>query len=228
MQPTAKPDLTTFLASSAHDMKNSLGMLSGLLEKFLDVHSESDFSGYKDLASMLYETRRINNDLMHLLTLYKLDHKLYPFHPGCVSLADFFEDLQVQNASLLISRGIELAFRAEDDLIWYFDEDLILGVINHAVNNASNYTQNRILIAAEVVDGMLEIRVEDNGQGYPAFMLDNGHSPLGVDFNRGSTGLGLHFTRTVAALHKNKGRSGRLLLQNGGSLGGGVFIIQLP
>lgn len=224
-----QPKVSAFFASSVHDMKNSLGMLSGLLEKVLARHSESDFSDYHDLTAMLYETRRLNSDLMHLLTLYKLDLQRYPFQSQSVQLVEFLDDLQVQNDRLLVARGIELSCRLEDEsLEWHFDEDLVLGVINHAVNNASNYTRGRILVSVDVVDGMLEIRVEDDGSGYPPFMLTGEAGPSGVDFTRGSTGLGLFFATTVLALHKNKGRSGCLQLENGGHLGGGVFIVKIP
>jgi signal transduction histidine kinase len=228
MHQAPPPDLSVFLASSAHDMKNSLGMLSGLLEKFLAEQNESDFSGYKDLSSMLYETRRINNDLMQLLALYKLDQDLYPFDPHPVSLPDFLADLAAQNARLLAARHIALTCDCPDDLVGHFDEDLLQGAINQALNNASQYTRGRIRLAAAQVGDMVEIRVEDDGTGYPPAMLGDETTPLGVNFNRGSTGLGLHFARSVAALHKNKGRSGTLRLENGGSLGGGCFILQLP
>ncbi|WP_211222816.1 sensor histidine kinase [Paludibacterium yongneupense] len=209
-------------------MKNSLGMLSGLLEKFLAEQSETVFSGYKDLSSMLYETRRINNDLMQLLALYKLDQNLYPFDPHPVAVSGFLGELAAQNARLLAARRITLICDCPDTLVGHFDEDLLQGAINQALNNASQYTRGQIRLAAAMVDGMLEIRVEDDGEGYPPCMLGDEAAQLGVDFNRGSTGLGLHFARSVAALHKNKGRCGSLRLENGGLLGGGCFILQLP
>ena len=228
MTSSSQPDLTEFLAFSAHDIKNSLAMLTGMLEKVLATHDERDFDGYKDLATMLYETRRINNDLMQMLTLFKLDRKLYPFDVQPVVMADFLSDMTAQNAQLFKSQGIELTSDTADDLVWHFDEDLLQGTINLALNNASRYCKKHIHISALKRDGMLEIRVEDDGAGYPAAMLDNSQQALGVDFSNGSTGLGMYFARNVASLHKNKGRSGGLLLENGGSLGGSAFIIQIP
>lgn len=50
----------------------------------------------------------------------------------------------------------------------------------------------------------------------------------GVSFNTGSTGLGLYFSSIVAKMHKNQGRTGDILLENGGKFGGGCFVLRLP
>ena len=114
-------------------------------------------------------------------------------------------------------------------MYWEFDEDLIGGVIGNALNNAIHYTQDCIRLIASETDGVLEIRVEDNGKGYPQMMLDAGVEAMrGVDFLGGSTGLGLHFSVVAAKMHRNRGRSGEIKLENGGSLGGGCFVLRLP
>lgn len=222
-------DLSFFLASSVHDMKNSLGLLSGRVERFLSEFSPQTFSGYDDLSQMLYETKRVNHHLIQLLALYKVGKNLYPFDPQPFLLDDFVRDMHAQCAPLLVSRQIQLEISCPDDLIWYFDEELVNGVIGQAINNASQYTKDRIRLAVDCVDHMLEIRVEDNGSGFPTRMLHSGEADLlGVNFDSGSTGLGLYFGRTIAAMHRNKGRHGLLRLENGGYYSGGCCILQLP
>jgi two-component system sensor histidine kinase SenX3 len=134
---------------------------------------------------------------------------------------------------LLDSRGITLDIDCAPDLVWHFDEDLIIGVVCHAINNAIHYTRDRIRLAIAEVDGSLEIRVEDNGTGYPAAMLEAGESAMrgnhaGVNFLTNSTGLGLYFSSEVAKMHKHRQRAGTLQLENGGAFGGGCFILRLP
>ena len=65
-----RPDLSLFLASAAHDMKNSIGMLSGTLETLLADKSATLTPAYQQMAHMLYETRRLNDNLIHLLVLF--------------------------------------------------------------------------------------------------------------------------------------------------------------
>ena len=225
----AQSGVETFLASSVHDMKNSISMLIGGLEKTLSQLDPASFPAYADMAHMIYETKRINNNLIQLLTLYKTGNDLYPFDPQSQALADFLGVIGEQNRSQLASQGISVEFSVDDDLYWEFDEDLINGVIGNALNNAIHYTQDRIRLVATESDGWLEFRIEDNGKGYPPRMLEAGVEAMrGVDFLGGSTGLGLHFSVVAAKMHRNRGRCGEIRLENGGAWGGGCFVVRLP
>ena len=224
-----QPHLSFFLASSIHDMKNSLGMLSGRMEQFLNDFTPETFSAYQDLSQMLYETRRVNHNLIQLLAIYKLDNHLYPFDPQSFLLQDFITVMEAQYQPLLTARNITLETYCQEELVGYFDEELVSGVIGQAINNASQYTRGRIRLSAHCIDDMLEIRVEDDGVGYPPSMLHSSENHVhSISFGSGSTGLGLYFGSTIAAMHKNKGRQGCLRLENGGHYGGGCCILQLP
>lgn len=227
-------ELFLFLASTVHDMKNSISVLSGTLETLLANAKPEAAPGYPQMAHMLYQTKRLNDNLIQLLALYKKVGKPdYPFNIEQLELAHLVEQVVCSERVLLDSRGITLDIDCDPDLIWHFDEDLIIGVVCHAINNAIHYTRDRIRLALAVVDDCLEIRVEDNGAGYPAAMLEAGESAMsgkrsGVNFLTNSTGLGLYFSSEVAKMHKHRQRSGTLRLENGGAFGGGCFILRLP
>lgn len=222
------PVLSLFLASSVHDMKNSVNMLSGSLESLLGELDPQAFASYPQLAHMLFEVRRVNGNLTQLLTLYKLGEQRYPFDPQDYSITQFVNELAGQNRPLLESRHIKFYLDFPGDEIWHFDEDLVGGIINHAINNAIRYTEDKIRLAFAVRDEWLEIHVEDNGAGYPESMLADQDAALATNFHTGSTGLGLYFSKAVARLHKHRGREGSVRLENGGALGGGCFILQIP
>lgn len=225
----AQPDMTLFLASSVHDMKNSISLLSGMLEKLLHELKPEQFPAYQDMTQMLYEVTRVNCNLIQLLTLYKVGQQHYPFDSQEHSVADFIRDTVAQSQALLRSRNIALSVDCPDELYWYFDEYLIGGVINHALNNAAKYTRSQIHLAVVSAERQLEIRVEDDGEGYPTAMLAAGDAPMqGVDFSTGSTGLGLYFSKVVAEMHQNRGQSGAVRLENGGRFGGGCLVLSLP
>ena len=231
--PSSK-ELFLFLASTAHDMKNSISVLSGTLESLLADASPRTESAYPQMAHMLYQTKRLNDNLIQLLALYKQVGKPeYPFDIQPLEIGHLVEQLVSADRILLKSRGITLETDYDPQLVWHFDEDLIIGVIGHAINNAIHYTRDKIRIAIAKVDGCLEIRVEDNGSGYPAAMLEAGVSAMsgvhsGVNFLTNSTGLGLYFSSEVAKMHKHRERSGSLRLENGGKYGGGCFVLSLP
>jgi two-component system sensor histidine kinase SenX3 len=231
-------ELFMFLASTAHDMKNSVSILSGTLETLLGAASSSPSSqtasAYPQMAHMLYQTKRLNDNLIQLLALYKQVGKPeYPFDIQPLEIGHLVEQVIAADRILLKSKAITLETDFDPALIWHFDEDLIIGVLGHAINNAIHYTRDRIRIAIADVDGCLQIRVEDNGSGYPAAMLEAGISAMhgaraGVNFLTNSTGLGLYFSSEVAKMHKHRERSGSLRLENGGAYGGGCFVLSLP
>lgn len=227
-------ELSLFLASTAHDMKNSVSVLAGTLEKLLAGASPETEAAYPQMAHMLYQTKRLNDNLIQLLALYKQVGKPdYPFDVQPLEMGDFVEQVVASVRILLDSRGIRLETECDPGLIWHFDEDLVIGVIGHAINNAVHYTHDKIRFAIGVVDECLEIRVEDNGGGYPQAMLDAGVSAMsgvrsGVNFLTNSTGLGLYFSSEVAKMHKHRQRTGTIALENGGAYGGGCFVMRLP
>jgi two-component system sensor histidine kinase SenX3 len=225
-----RPDLSLFLASAAHDMKNSIGMLSGTLETLLADNSTKLTPAYQQMAHMLYETRRLNDNLIQLLALYKeVGQRSYPFDPEPQMIGDFVEQVEAQYRILLDSKHIELQADFPSDLVWVFDDDLVVGVIGHAINNAIRYTRDKIRLIITINDEFLEFRVEDNGDGYPPSLLETGIAVTsGVDFKTGSTALGLYFSSEVAKMHRHRGRHGSVMLENGGSLDGGCFVLRLP
>lgn len=229
MSDDARPDLTVFLASSVHDMKNSISMMIGSLQDIVSTSDPETYPHYRDMAQMLYETQRINGNLIQLLTLYKFDNHLYPFSPDSVAIEDFVREAQSHVRTLLNSKKIGFEADFAPDLYGEFDQDLVTGVIVHAMNNAAHYTRDRIRLAICEQDGALEFRVEDNGRGFPQAMIDEGAAAMrGTNFGTGSTGLGLYFSAVVAQTHRNRDRRGSIQLENGGSLGGGCFVLRLP
>ena len=233
-QSPGSDELFLFLASTAHDMKNSISVLSGTLETLLAGASPQTESAYPQMAHMLYQTRRLNDNLIQLLALYKQVGKPdYPFDIQPLEMGTLVEQVVAATRVLLSSKGITLETDVDPALIWHFDEDLIIGVVGHAINNAIHYTKDKICIVIGKAGDCLEIRVEDNGSGYPAAMLDAGISAMdgtrtGVNFLTNSTGLGLYFSSEVAKMHKHRDRSGSLRLENGGTYGGGCFVLSLP
>jgi signal transduction histidine kinase len=227
-------DLFLFLASTAHDMKNSISVLSGTLEHLLVDASPKTESAYPQMAHMLYQTKRLNDNLMQLLALYKQVGKPgYPFDVQPIELGQLVEQVVAIEHVLLKSRGIRLELDVDPQLIWHLDEDLVVGVLSHAINNAIHYTCDTVRLAIRERDGWLELRVEDNGPGYPPSLLKAGAIATrevagGVNFLTNSAGLGLYFSSEVAKMHRHRGRSGSLHLENGGAYGGGCFILRLP
>jgi signal transduction histidine kinase len=229
------PELSLFLASTAHDMKNSISVLSGTLERLLVVASPQTETAYPQMAHMLYQTKRLNDNLMQLLALYKqVGTPAYPFDVQPLELGQLVDQVVALERVLLKSRGLKLELDYDPELVWHFDEDLITGVLSHAINNAIHYTCDTVRLAIRVTDdNWLELRVEDNGPGYPPALLKAGaiatrETAGGLNFLTNSAGLGLYFSSEVARMHQHRERRGTLRLDNGGRFGGGCFILTRP
>ena len=228
------PQLLMFLASTAHDMKNSISVLSGTLERLLGEDAAQARPEHAQMAQMLYQTRRLNDSLMQLLALYKqVGTPEYPFDVQPIVAGELAAQVVALGRVLVEARGIALDVDVETNLVWHLDEDLVVGVVSHALNNAVHYTRDRIRLSLRRQGELLEIRVEDNGEGYPQPLLAAGAAALdtasgSLDFATNSAGLGLYFSREVARMHRHRGREGSVRLENGGLLGGGCFILNLP
>lgn len=220
------PDISAFLASAVHDMKNSIGVMVNYLETSL---AELGPDAQEKAAPMLYEVKRVNDNLLQMLAIYKIGNQFYPFDLAENSIDEFVREIIEQNKTLLDYSGIALEVEIDEGLTWYFDYELVSGVISHALNNATHYTRDKLRLSVKEEGGELVIRVEDNGSGYPKSVLETGDAVgKGVDFASGSTGLGLYFSSMVAKLHRNGGKTGSITLENGGPLGGSCFILRLP
>ena len=222
-------DFPEILASIVHDMKNSLGMILTAVDETVSDCGPRNCPSSRHLSQMQYETKRLNNNLVQLLTLYKMDRAQYVPTITDNPVCEFIEETIIQNKPLLDYRGIDVATDCPEELYWFFDRNLIAGVINNILNNAYRYANNMLRICAREENGYLVISVEDNGAGYPEEMMTIAGQEAGeTSFSTGSTGLGIYFASIVAGLHKNRGKSGRIELKNGCSLGGGCFSVYLP
>jgi K+-sensing histidine kinase KdpD len=222
---------TDLIASSIHDMKNSLNLQVTALERIaLQCRDKGDTPTFDDLGRVIFQANRMSLNLVELLGLYKLGKSIYPVDITEQSVAEVIDEAVLQNRSMLDFKGIHLSVDCTPDCYWYMDRELIKGVLLNALNNAYHYTQDSIGIVARVHNRQLELRVEDNGQGYPAHMLVQGDvvTDRAVNFDTGSTGLGFYFSEQVARLHRNGKRHGTLSIENGGQWGGGCFVLQLP
>lgn len=215
------------LAYAVHDIKNSLGMLLSIMEE-LTADPGTGLAGNPKAVALQLQAQRANNDLIQLLTLYKLGNERLTPHIAEHNLEDFLEDILAEHRMLVQARGIHIDAICDPYLTGYFDEDLVRGVLNNAIGNAQRYTRDRLLLSARMEEGYLVLRVADNGLGFPQVMLEKPVLDGDEGFTQGRTQLGLYFSEQIARLHHNQGREGFIRLENHWNLEGGCFAIWLP
>lgn len=227
-------DFSFVMAATVHDMKNSLGMLLTSLEEVIGALVPEDTEKHHHFSILQYEASRINSELIQLLTLYRVKEHNLPFGRHENYIIETFEDQVARNDVLFGIRGIDVQFHADEDLMWRYDNELIGNVIHNVLINAARYAKKAIQITATTQNNELKISIEDDGNGFPEFMLNNVDDENSVcaastEFTASnSTRLGLFFAAKIAAMHQTADRKGRIKLSNGGGLGGGVFDIYIP
>lgn len=227
-----KMDFNDILASTLHDTKNSMGLLFNTLEEIIEHFKAQQGETYPGFNVLQYEIKRLSNNLIRLLSLYKASKGQFQIYADYYPVCEFLEDVIMQNEPILQSKNIGVELECPDDLFWTFDRGLVFGVLDNILNNAFRYTKEKVKIMAGEEDGYLAMRIEDDGSGYPDCMLierdQSGLFKKTVNFDTGSTGLGLYFSMLVARSHTNKGKEGSIAITNGGTYGGGVFTILIP
>jgi len=210
-------DFSMVIASTVHDMKNSLASL-------IQAHGQ--------WVRQLPETHRgtpeqgvIDYEFAHLNGVNQL-----PLRPDYHELDDFIEAQLAFHQEVLDSRGIVARFSVEDfGLPGFFDRELIGSVVSNVVINAIRFARHEVLITAGQVGEQLVISVNDDGPGFPEHMIEHQTDyVLGINQSSGSTGLGLYFAANIAKQHQRQGVPGHIEIANGGELGGGLFSIYLP
>lgn len=227
-EPCPTPSFADVLASSVHDIKNSLTVVISTLDDLLrDPRTQIADRGRATLLQL--EAQRANHNLIQLLSMYKLGRQQLAANISEQVVEDFIDELVAENRQMAETMGLALHSHCESTDTGYFDDSLIRGVLNSTIGNATRYTHTQILISADQQEGYLVLRVEDDGAGYPPAMLEAAECCNSADaFRSGHTQLGLVFAREIAALHRSGDRQGFIRLRNTHTLRGGCFELWLP
>jgi signal transduction histidine kinase len=228
-EPGQGLDFSMVIASTVHDMKNSLAALiqaHGQWVRQLPPSTE----GKSEQGVIDYEFANLNGMLVQLLGLYKLGVNQLPLRPDYHELDDFIEAQLAFHQEVLNSRGIVARFEVDDfGLPGFFDRELVGSVVSNVMINAIRYARSEVLVSAGQIGDQLVISINDDGAGFPTHMIEQQTDyVLGINQGSGSTGLGLYFAAHIAQQHQRKGVDGHIEIANGGELGGGLFRIYLP
>ncbi len=223
-------DFSDILASSIHDIKNSLGSILNSLDELI-VNPENHIADLHQASLLQHQAQRANSNLIQLLTLYRLGNQQLAVRIAEHNLEDFLDEAIANNLAICEAMDIRLSHVCDPALMGYFDADLIRSLLDSTIGNAHRYARGEIRLSADEEEGYLVIRVEDDGAGFPdslSGMLEKMTAqPLDAQ-SSGRTRLGLYFATCIAELHENADKRGRIRLKNGHSLPGGCFELWLP
>jgi K+-sensing histidine kinase KdpD len=222
--------LSDIMASSIHDIKNSLSVILSNLDELIES-PENQIANPRQANLLRHEVRRANRNLIQLLILYKLGNEQPTIQIAEHNLDDFLEEIIADNHAICSALGFELSYDCDPTLTGYFDWELVRGIMDSTIGNATRYAHSKILVSAVQEHEELVIRVEDDGEGFAEPLLQSfleAQKTSREPIMSGRTRLGLYFAARIAQLHHNSDRCGFIHLSNGHYLSGACFELHLP
>ena len=194
---------TDWIAGVSHDIRTPLALILGWGEQ-LQQDGALTAAARQKAAGICTQSEKIRSLIGDLNLTSKLQYGAQPLRRKAVAVgpflrrcaAEFYESPAAGESTL----ELELTPAAEHTTL-QADEALLLRAMENLLHNATGHNPApvQVIIRADAADGMLTIRITDNGQGYPPAVL--------VALQTGETGentphiLGLHVVEQILTAH---------------------------
>ena len=198
-----------FVANVSHELRTPLSLIKSAAETLLDGGMGDPQTLGRFLEIIDRHANRLTLLIDDLLLLSTLDSGRMRLQPHPVALRSAVQDVLDDFSGRAKRRGTSLINEVPAALVARADPDRLRQVLSNLVDNAIKYgrTEGSALVAAQArADGMVEIRVRDDGPGIPPeaqsriferfYRVDKARSR-----EQGGTGLGLAIVKHVVQAH---------------------------
>ncbi len=121
---------------------------------------------------------------------------------GTVELSTLIERLVRALRTAYVDRGIDVKVTVDGDLKLRGDEGDLMEIFGNLLENAFKYTKRRIEIGASRISGGVEIHVDDDGPGIPAYLrADVLNRGTRADEVQAGQGIGLSVVAELVQLY---------------------------
>ncbi len=210
----------------SHEMRTPLASIVGFTE-LLVTRDVTARLRKQYLEVMLQEGLRLTALITDFLDLRIIErgHQTMRFAPADMGA------LIKRSVDLAGEAGAPIELRLPENLpLVRVDSDSIFRVLTNLLSNSRKYSPDggAIVVGAEVVDGMLEISVQDHGLGVPADALtqifEKFYRVEGADRRSiKGTGLGLAISKKIVEVH-----GGKIGVRSEGAGKGSLFYFTVP
>ena len=219
------------LGIAAHDLRNPLGIVVGVVEILSDELADSLSEENRELLSRVASSVEYMLGLIDdMLDYSKIDAGRLELQLTPVDLADLIGQNFAFNTILANKKGISLRFENEGRLPRLnLDSRRIQQVLNNLISNALKFSNpgSSVTITLRAEAAAVTIAVADQGQGIPANEVEKLFKPYSRTSTKStagekSTGLGLAIVRRIVEAH---GGSIRVETEPGR---GSTFYVSIP
>lgn len=191
-----------FVADASHELRTPLALLRTELDLALRrprSHRELEDA----LRSAAEETQRLSRLAEDLLLIARSDEGSLPIHREVLRAGTLLADAAERFAGRAESLGREIRVRATEACV-EADPVRVSQALVNLLENALTHGSGDVELAAEERDGLVELHVRDEGDGFPAGFRDRAFhrfSRADEARSRGGSGLGLSIVELVALAH---------------------------
>ena len=199
-----------FVADASHELRTPLSLLQAELELALRGERSAD-ELRAAIRSAAAEADRLARLAEDLLLLARSEQGRLPLRLEPVDAVDVLETVAGRFAARAAADGREVEVDADEAPVVRADRLRLEQALGNLLDNALRHGDGRVVLAADRVDGDLELHVVDDGPGFPEGFLERAFdrfSRADEARARGGTGLGLAIVATVASAHDGSAHAG--------------------
>ncbi len=216
------------MAMITHDLRTPLATINNVLD-FFDNGTAGTFDekGRRYIVMARRNADRMVNLINDLLDIEKIKSGMMQLEIDSYALSRSFSNCEILSAPLAEEGGVKLIF-APTDLMVEADEERLGRVLSNLVANAIKYSPKgkAVQVTGQKQKNSIMIRVQDQGPGIPAEMLDSVFDRFqqvgGPAKTKGGSGLGLTICKAIVEMH-----GGKIWVESAQGQGS-TFIFTLP
>ncbi len=192
-----------FVADASHELRTPLALLRTELELALRrprSHEELEDA----IRSAAEETERLTRLAEDLLLIARSDQGALPLRHEAIEVGELLERVRGRFAGRAAALGRELVVERTDELLLDSDPVRLEQALGNLVDNALSHGLGQVRLAARSHDGVVELHVTDEGDGFPDSFLERAFDRFSrADDARTmhGTGLGLAIVALIAHAH---------------------------
>ena len=221
-----------FVANVSHELKTPLASIKAYTETLLDWALHDEAVNVKFLKRIEEQAERLNDLILDLLSLARIESGEGFFHHGPLALAPVVAGRVDAQRDRAEAKGLSLSLdlgTTDESLLILADEEAVRQILDNLIDNAVKYTPEggSVRVSCQHADGHVVLEVADTGIGIPRDDLPRVFERFyRVDKARsrelGGTGLGLAIVK-----HLVQSIGGQIAVDS--RVGSGTrFSVQLP
>jgi signal transduction histidine kinase len=192
-----------FVADAAHELRTPLAVLRAELDYALS-YADSEAELRAALRAASEETDRLVQLAGDLLLIAGAEDGRIPLRTERLDAKELLESVRTRFASRAAAQGPPIEIVAPPELTFYGDRLRLEQALGNVVDNALRYGGGPLRLLAAEVDARIELRVRDEGPGFPPEFLPRAFQRFSrpdAHRNAPGAGLGLAIVDTIARAH---------------------------